>query len=66
MDANTKACQEILSCQLFTTSDAYNVVRALELRLAATPLTQPQRHTLGKILMTAKMQLHSLLAEVNL
>lgn len=43
----TTACDAILAAPVFTTADAINLLRAMQYRLAATPLQQPERNELA-------------------
>jgi hypothetical protein len=46
----TAACEAIAAMEQFTTADVKNIVLAMQLRIARTPLTQPERNSVAKLL----------------
>jgi hypothetical protein len=43
-------CNAIAEMPSLTTADVHNIVLALRLRISRTPLTQPQRNSVAKLL----------------
>jgi hypothetical protein len=43
-------CESIAELPALSTADVHNIVLALRLRISRTPLTQPQRNSVAKLL----------------